>query len=161
MHEPFDEVLDELDEEPERGDAGDVALEFVADLVGHEPHLLPLQQLTLGIVGPPLHVRRVPRHFRQLLDRTPRAPRPPASLTRRAQRAMDDQIRIAADRRREVRVALRREAEMTEVLGRVARLLHRPQHEERDGLLLRLALDALEQPLEVPRPQAVGGAARL
>ena len=43
VDQPLDEVLDELDKQPERGDAGDVPLEFIADLVGHEPHLLPLQ----------------------------------------------------------------------------------------------------------------------
>ena len=42
---------------------------------------------------------------------------------------------------------------MPEVLRRVARLLHRPQHQERDRLLFGLAVDPLEQLLEVPRPQ--------
>ena len=68
MHEPLDKMLDQLDEHAERGDAGHVALEFVADLVGHELHFFPLQQLALGIVGPALHFRRVPRDFRQLFD---------------------------------------------------------------------------------------------
>src|SRR5471032_2203260 len=64
----FDEVLDELDEQPERRDAGDVALEFIADLVGHELHFLPLQQLALRVVGAPFHFGRVPRDLGQLLE---------------------------------------------------------------------------------------------
>ena len=64
---PFDEVLDQLDVQPERADAGDVALELVADLVGHEPDLLPLHELALGIGGAPLALRGVPRDLRQVL----------------------------------------------------------------------------------------------
>src|SRR5581483_6786013 len=41
VHHALDEMLDELDEQPERRDAGDVAVELVADLVGHELDLLP------------------------------------------------------------------------------------------------------------------------
>src|SRR5215212_8430310 len=44
VHEPLDEVLGQLDEQPERGYAGDVPVELVADLVGHEPYFLPLHQ---------------------------------------------------------------------------------------------------------------------
>ena len=66
VHQPLDEVLDQLDEQPERGDAGDVALEFVADLVGHEADLLPLHQLALGIGGAPFPLGGMPRHFRQV-----------------------------------------------------------------------------------------------
>ena len=67
VHEPFDVVLDQLDEQAERRDAGDVALEFIADLVGHELHFLPLQQLALGIVGAALHLRGVARDLGQIL----------------------------------------------------------------------------------------------
>ncbi len=67
VHHALDEVLDQLDEQAEGGDAGDVAFEFIADLVGHELHLLPLQQLALGIVGAALHLRGVARDLRQLL----------------------------------------------------------------------------------------------
>ena len=67
VHEPFDVVLGELHEQPERRDAGDVAFEFIADLVGHEPHFLPLQELALGFVRAPLHLRTVTRDFGQIL----------------------------------------------------------------------------------------------
>src|ERR1041385_280889 len=46
----LDEDLVELDEEPERGDAGDDAGEFVADFVAHEDDLLPLEHFALRLV---------------------------------------------------------------------------------------------------------------
>src|SRR5262245_37941199 len=67
VDEPLDEVLDQLDEEPERGHAGDVAVDLVADLVRHEADLLPLHQLALCLVGAPLAIRRMTRHFREIL----------------------------------------------------------------------------------------------
>ena len=67
VYEPFNEMLDELDEEPIRSDAGDVAVELVADLVRHEADLLPLQQLAFRLVCPPLPLGRVPRDFGKFL----------------------------------------------------------------------------------------------
>jgi hypothetical protein len=55
VDESFDVMLTELDEQTEGHDAGDEAVVLVADLVGHEPYLLPLQQLALGLVGTPFH----------------------------------------------------------------------------------------------------------
>ena len=65
--------------------------------------------------------------------------------------AVHDEIRIAADRRREMRVGLGRQTEVAEVRRVVPRLLHRPQHQERDRLLFRLAANLLDEPLEVAR----------
>src|SRR6185436_17850994 len=83
----------------------------------------------------------------------------PSSVSRpcRAQRSMDHEIGIAADRRGEVRVTRRRKAEVAEVLRRVARLLHRAQHEERNRLLFGLAVNPLDELLEVARTQRTGG----
>src|SRR5712691_10340062 len=74
-----------------------------------------------------------------------------------AQRPVDDQIRIPPDRGGEVRIARRRQTEVTQVLRRVSRLLHRAQHQERNGLLFRFAVDALDQLLKMPGPQGVRG----
>ena len=68
---------------------------------------------------------------------------------------MDDEVRIAADRAREMGVHLGREAEVAEVLLVVAGELHRPQQEVGDELLLRLALDLAEDELEVLRPDGL------
>jgi len=162
VNETFDVVLDQLDEQPEGRDAGDVALELVADLVGHELHFLPLQQLALGVVGAPLHLGRVACDFGQLLREVLAGLAGELALSRRAERPVDDEVRISTDGRGEVRIARRREPEMSEIFRCISRLLHRPQHEERDRLLFRLAMDALEELLEVTwtqsrqrRPQAV------
>ena len=55
----------------------------------------------------------------------------PAPIARQ-QRAVADQVRVAADRRREVAVALRAQAVVAEVARRVVRLLERAQHERRE-----------------------------
>ena len=101
----FDEMLDQLDEQAERRDAGEVALEFIADLVGHELHLLPLQQLALRIVGAALHFRSVAGHLGQLVDPLFARLVGQQGMAGGAQRAVHHQIRIAADRRGEVRIA--------------------------------------------------------
>ena len=76
VHHAFDEVLDQLDVQAEGADAGDVALELVADLVRHEADLLPLHQLALGVGGPTFALGGVARHlgqvFGQLVDAGPR-----------------------------------------------------------------------------------------
>ena len=78
-------------------------------------------------------------------------------IRRAATRAACDgrQVRIAPDRRGEVRVALGRQAEVADVRRVVARLLHRAQHQERDRLLLRRAAHRLDQLLEVARLDGV------
>ena len=157
VHQAFDHVLDELHEQAERGDAGDVAVELVADLVVHEPDLLPLDQFPLGLVGPPLPVRRRGAPISgSCASHRSRSASGARHAARGAQQAVDDQVRIAPDRRREVRVARERQAEVPQVLRRVARLLHRPQHQHGDGPLGRRAVDLLEQRLEVPRADRVG-----
>src|SRR5262245_59137641 len=67
VHHALDEVLDQLEVEAEGADAGDVAVELVADLVGHEAHFLPLHQLALRVVRAALALRRVARNLRHVL----------------------------------------------------------------------------------------------
>ena len=67
------------------------------------------------------------------------------------QNAMHNQVRIAPDGRGEMCVGARRQREVAQVLFRVARLLQRAQHEVGKDALLRLALQALGQPLVMPR----------
>ena len=71
---------------------------------------------------------------------------------------------IAADRRREVRVAVGRQAEVAEVRRVVARLLHRPQHQEGDRLFFRLAARSARRAAESaaagPRRAARRGCSR-
>jgi hypothetical protein len=74
-------------------------------------------------------------------------------VTRRAKRTVHDEVRIAANGRREMRVARRGEAEVAQVLWCVARLLHRAKHQKRDRLLFGFAFDALQELLEMSRAE--------
>ena len=58
---------------------------------------------------------------------------------------MNDQIGIAADRRREVRVELRSQAEVPKIVLVIPRALHRAQHQKRDRLLFGLAVHLLHE----------------
>src|SRR5256885_6580178 len=151
VNKALDEVLDQLDEETEGRDPSDEALELVADLVGHELDLLPLQQLALRIVGAPLHLRGVASDLWQLLGPLLARLVGQQLVARRPQRTMHHEIRIAANRRREMCVARSRKAEVSEVLGSVARLLHGAQHQHRNRLFFRFAVNLLQQLLEMPR----------
>ena len=64
---------------------------------------------------------------------------------------MHDQVGIPADGRSEMGIGLGREREMADVLFRIARLFQRAQHQVGKNALLRLALQALGEPLVVPR----------
>ena len=55
-----------------------------------------------------------------------------------------DEIRVAADRRGEVQVRVRRQAEVPDVDDVVLGLLHRAQQQHLQHLLLRVVLDALQ-----------------
>ena len=80
--------------------------------------------------------------------------RPPgAELQGAHQRAMDDQVGVAADRRGEMGVAAEVEAEMADVLRAVFGLRLGAQHHlVQQGPVLALA-DMLEEPVELRRPQ--------
>ncbi len=53
-HQAVDVVVDELDEDSERLDAGDSPFEHLTGAAGEEPHELPLENDPLGPLGPPL-----------------------------------------------------------------------------------------------------------
>src|SRR5467141_495827 len=72
-------------------------------------------------------------------------------IERPFQDAVDDEVGIAADRRREMRVLVKREREMAERIGRVSRLLERPQHQIGYDAFFGLAGDFFGQPLVVLR----------
>ena len=60
-------------------------------------------------------------------------------------RAMDDEIRIAADRRGEVRVRLVGEPEVADIVGPVARLLQRAQEHRLQQRVIGAILDPQQQ----------------
>ena len=153
MHEALDAVV-ELDEDAERRDARDDAIELLADELRHVLDLLHVGRLALRLDGDALAlggpVRDVGERRAQLLLALAR--QRAAALERLAQQAVHDEVRIAADRRGEVRVVARGEAEVAETLRRVARLLHRAQRDGLDDARLRLSLDLFEHLLHVHRP---------
>jgi hypothetical protein len=71
-----------------------------------------------------------------------------------AERAVDDQIRIAADGRREMGVRLGRQPEVPQVGRVVPRLLHRPQEQKGNRPFLGRAANLLDELLEVAGSRA-------
>lgn len=67
VNQPFDKVSPQLDEEAVGRDAGDEAIVRFADLIRHELHLLPLNDLPLGLHGGPLPLRSVFADFREAI----------------------------------------------------------------------------------------------
>ena len=112
--------LVELDEQAGARDAGDAAFEGRADAVGEEMRDQPVDGLALGLHGAALGGRDAAPRSRPSAARSCAVRQAVgAELQRADQRAMHDQVGIAADRRGEVRVAAQVEAEMAVVLGGV------------------------------------------
>ena len=154
---PFDERVDQLDEQAERADAGHVAVELLADLVRHETDLLPLHQLPLRLGRPPLPLRRVLRRSREARLRARRAAARRPLAAPLAQQPVHHEIGIPPDRRGEVRIDGHRETEVAGIRRVVPGLLHRAQHQERDGPFDGGARHAVDELLEVPRPHGAAG----
>ena len=159
--------LVEPHEHAERLHAGDAARELGTDMVGEEGG-------EVSVVGVPLRDHRAPLGFRDLLGRLVEmldVPCTQAIVTpamRRHQRAMHDQVRIAPDRRGEMRVGSQGEPEMPEVLRAVIGLRHRAQRGHRDQLgqlgLRRVVQQSVERrrPQHLPlRQREAGGLGRL
>src|SRR5690606_14569609 len=69
-------------------------------------------------------------------------------------RAVHEQIGIAANRRREMRVGREREAEVPDVLRLITRLAQRAQDDRLDELGLGLARDVLDDAVDLLRRHA-------
>ena len=93
------------------------------------------QEREAGVVGVALDLHRLAlggRRRQPGLVELGRPRRDVVGTDRREQRAVRDDVRVAPDRRREVAVALAREAGVAEVVRRVVRLLQRAQDERRE-----------------------------
>ena len=144
---------------PKAADAGDVAVELVADLVGHEADLLPLHELALGIVGAPLHLGGVPRDLRQVFARAPRARLVDARVPDSRSDAVHDEVGVPADRRREVRVVAAARPKCPRFAGSYRAFCIVRSIRNAMGRLLGRAANLLDQPLKMPRPERLAGAA--
>src|SRR5690606_13667832 len=117
VHQAVDLGLVQLHEQAEAGDAADGAVELAADVLPHPPRAVALVHFALGLVGPARTLRalqRQRRHFVRGIGVAVHALPGEAVLDR----AVHQQVRIAADRRGEMRVGLQRQAEVADVLRR-------------------------------------------
>ena len=140
-----DEAVDveaiERHEQAEARDAADRAVEILAYLVLHEVALEPVGDVARGLVGAALGHRRVdaqllPGHSGGLVL---------LARERGLDGAVDEQVRVAPDRRREVRIRFVRQAEMPLVVRPVLRLRQRTQQHRLQQLEVRALAHAVEQ----------------
>ena len=146
-HQPVAAELDHCREEAERLNAGDPAHDELADLVREISGDIAVDRLALRLHRAPFEPRNLLADLLELL-RVRRRETALAELVGADQRAVDEQVGVAPDRRGEVRVGAERQAEMAEPLGRIARLHLRAQellHDLRPGIGLA---DALDDPVE-------------
>jgi hypothetical protein len=100
VHQPVDEVVIERDEEPEGHDARDAAREGAADVVAHVIALEPVLDVAARIVGAPLGLRAVAP------ERLPIFLKVFFIGKNGFDRAVNQKIRVAADRRGEMHVGI-------------------------------------------------------
>ncbi len=116
-----------------------------ADFVGHVVEQFHLLELALGFGGPLLAFAAVVAIGQELVH-------PLLGLLAAVElvdEAVDREVRVAADRRGEVAVAIARQCVVTFFLGAVGRSLHRAERGIVDGVLARVALHRVEQFLQL------------
>ena len=127
MHQALDEEPIEGHEQAKRGHRRDHAGILLADAISHVVALEPLRDIATGIIGPPLGERTMLAQPFPAMRLTALARSVGAAAQNRLDATMHQQIGIASDRRGEVRVGLVGKPEMPDVVGSIARLLHRAQ----------------------------------
>ncbi|EXI77174.1 MAG: hypothetical protein AW12_03136 [Candidatus Accumulibacter sp. BA-94] len=154
VHQAFDVDLIESDEDAEGDDGGDRSGEGLADPLTHVVALEPVADVARRLVGAALGQRAVHADFLPLARRV----RPAGE--RCLDRAVHQQIGVAADRRGEMGVMLIGEAEMADVVRAVDRLAQRAQHHRLQQLDVGTTLDARQQFGVVTRRRLVTAAER-
>jgi len=138
----------EFDKQSGARHPGNVPVENRADAVGQEMRDQPIGGFALGLHGPAFGGRNVCRDLGEAARiRSIRQAVGP-EFERSDQRAMDNKIGIAADRRSEMRVAAQIEPEMAEILRRILRLRLRAQHHFIDQPFDVAALHARQNAIE-------------
>ncbi|MDR8762404.1 hypothetical protein FEP90_04105 [Burkholderia multivorans] len=188
VHEPFDEQRVELHEDAERRDAVHHAAVLLAELVAHEIALQPGFDVARRLVRAALvrravqaelfpdrgvAARAVARFVVRLLHRAGARRQRGVQLEPfrclrhvllarqdRVDRAVREQVRIAANRAREVRVGVVRETEVTDVVGAVDGLLHRAQQHRLQHLRVGPVADLRHQRRVVARVRRLAAAER-
>ncbi|VWC36931.1 hypothetical protein BPS26883_06741 [Burkholderia pseudomultivorans] len=188
MHEPFDEQRVELHEDAERRDAVHHPAVFLAELVTHEVALEPGLDVARRLVRAPLVRRAVQAELfpdrgvgaraaarlvvgllhracarRQRgvqLEAVRRLRHILLARQDRVDRAVREQVRIAADRAREVRIGFVGETEVADVVRAVHGLLHRAQQHRLQHLRVGPVADLRHQRGVVARMRLVAAAER-
>ena len=157
VHQPVDLQALELHKEAKAGDAGDDAVEVLADALAHELALQERDHVARGLVGAALAQRAVLAERRHLGGTVAEAVGA-AAREHVADRAMRQQVGVAANGRCEMRVLAERQPEVTDVLRLVRRLRQRADDHALEhrgvGAALHL-LQELGQTLRVERALGV------
>ncbi|KAG0924890.1 hypothetical protein G6F32_013749 [Rhizopus arrhizus] len=120
MHQALHLRLVQFHEQAEAGHAADHAVELPADVLFHPRRAVTLVDLALGLIGATLTLGTLQRqrgHFARVVGELVQR----LAGQRGLDRAMHQQIGVAADRRSEVRVRLQRQAEVAVVVRAVDR----------------------------------------
>src|ERR1035437_2081550 len=150
-HQAFDEQVRQFHKEAVLGGGDDQRGEILADAVGHELDLLPLDEFALGVGGAAFGLRALVGQRLEVFFAGGRLAGEDG-----AQQAVHHQVRIAADGRGEVRIGFGGQGEVADVFRAVARLPQGAQHQVAENPLLGLAFDFGHQPLVVARGDAEG-----
>lgn len=130
--------------------ARDMAVEELADFILHELHHFVLDRGAFGFGGDHFPLRGVYAEFLEgvAVGRF-------ASFEVAGQQPVDHHVRVAADRRGEMRVVGESEAVMTDVVGRVESLGHRTYGEVRNDVFLDASFGLSQQACSSPWPRRV------
>ncbi len=150
---PVGAGLAQLDEQAGAGDAGDAALETRADAVGEVMRDQAVDGLALRLHRAPLGQRNMRGDLTEGFRRLAVGQGAFAEPERADQRAVHDEIGIAADRRGEMRVAAQIQAEMTVILGGIFGLRLRAQHDFADQREMVMAFELCQHAVEQSRAQ--------
>src|SRR5437660_5243030 len=141
VHEPIDVEPVERHEYAEARHTADRAGEILADFVLHVVALEPLQDVTRRIVGAALGHRAMRAECFPRL----RGGRVMLARKHRLDRPMREEIRITADRRREMHVSVVGETEMADVVGPILCLRQRAQKHGLQQREVRTVANSAEQ----------------
>ena len=173
-HADVDQAIDvetlQLHKQSETGHRADDAFEFIADMIAQVFAFEPVDRLVASSVRPPLGGRARLAEFRhgggvvgigfprrELLG-TGRGS--DASPDQAAERAMDEQVGVAPDRRSEMGVTGKAKGEMADVFRLVHGLGHRPYQQRLQHFALGAGVDLPEQAAVIGRLGLIAAAKR-
>ena len=140
MHQPLDIQIVQRDEHAETRHRRDGAGKHAAQMIAHIETLQPCLHIARRIVGTAFSHRTMDTQFGPFLRRFILF-----ALQHRLDRAMHQQIGIAADRRGKMRISIISQTEVADVFGLILGLSQGTQHHRLQQTGIRTPLDAFEQ----------------